>query len=481
MTRPQLNRLNIRGARQSGWIGHCATWVPARGLGVALAVWLVVACQSGLAQLPTAPSQTLAFNGVGHVSLDLINLILERKILEQQTVRDEVAGAMTVADTTTTGRLRAEFIPSRNMGIVEFRMIGAMAAPNATATKGSVRVQMASHTSIDARKRVLITPDGLFPGASQADCDTQTEILDVEANRRVVERLARRRVEKMRPEAQQKTSQQVAQRVEEELDKQANDPLSGANKFYADNLRLPLTKAGGFPRDLRVSTTSSHIQIWLLSQQPGQMAPPARIPRLNAGYDIHVCGHESLVANMAEPLVQGKTFNDKQFLEVMKIMTGTAPRGLWVFDGRDRWNVTFAEKLPIQAQFANGTFRLTYQFQASTCGDDTVEAPILASALYRPEMTSDGVHLIRESTPIVAYTDSAPDTDARLRVLMQLNKRFTAFFQPEIYFDGLAPPAGGTWAKLKELKLVELNCHEGWFTIGYELNQPSKVAAQPKP
>ncbi|MCE9553108.1 MAG: hypothetical protein K8T91_06980 [Planctomycetes bacterium] len=445
-------------------------------------VCLTVIASMGLAGYRVAADETNAaprYNAGGHVSLSLINLVLERQILEKQTVSDEIAGARTRAETTTRGRLRAEFIPSNDRAVVDFRMIGELSAPNATATKGSVTVRMTSQTSIDARKRVVITGAGLFPAASQADCNTETEILDVEASRRVMERLGRRRAEKMRPEAQQNTSQQVAERVEAELDKQANDPLTGANQFYADKIRLPLVNAGSFPRDLRLSTTDTHLAIRVLAQKKGQDEAPARMPRLNPQFDIHVCGHQSMVANMSEPLVGGKTFDDKQFLDVMKIMTGTAQRGLWVFDGRDRWNVTFTKQRPIQAVFANGTFRLTYNFQAATCGDDTVQGAIEATALYRPMMSAEGVYLVRESSPMVRYTDGLPDDDARARVLQQLSQRFGAFFQESIHFDGLSPPAGGTYAKLRELKIVELKCEDGWFTIGYELNRPSKVAIQP--
>jgi hypothetical protein len=393
-------------------------------------------------------------------------------------VSDEVAGARTVADTTTKGLLRAEFVPSENRAIVDFRMVGALSAPNATATRRQVTVRMASETSIDARKRLIVTPEGLFPGAAQADCNTDTEILDVEANRRVIERLGRRRAEKLRPEAQESASQQVAERVQTELDTQAKNPLAEANKFYLEKLRLPLVNVGGFPRDIRISTTSSHIAIRVLAEQPGQMAPPAYMPQLESQYDIFVCGHQSLVANMAEPLVGGKTFDDKQFLDVMRIMTGTAERGLWVFDGRPRWEVTFAKRRPIQATFADGTFRLTFSFSAATCGDDKVTAPLEASALFRPEATANGVRLVRQFTPTVAFTDGAADTPERARVREQLMERFNAFFQADLYFDGLAPPAGGTWAKLRDLKLVKLHAENGWFTIGYQLNEPSKVARQ---
>jgi len=456
-------------ARAWGWCGA-----------VAVSALIFVGLNPAAAQTPNESAAALVFNGGGHVSLDLVNLLLERQIFQKQLVSDEVAGARTYAETTTQGRLRAEFIPNADRGVIDFRMIGALTAPNATATRRSVTVHMASQTSIDARKRVVITPDGLFPGSSQADCNTDTQILNVEADRRLIERLGWRRAEKLRPEAEQSASNQVAQRVETELDQQAKGPLAGAHRFYLDKMRLPLVNCGGFPRDIRVSTTASHLEVRLLAQRPGQLPTSASMPRLNPQLDIHVCAHESLVSNMAEPLVGGKTFNDKQFLEVMRIMTGSAERGLWVFDGRDRWNVTFAAERPIQARFQDGSFRLTYRFQAATCGNDSVEAPLEASGLYRPMIGTDGVYLVRESIPTVLYTDKAPVEDARERVLKQLSERFGAFFQTEIYFDGLSPPAGGTWAKLRDLKLVELTSENGWFSIGYELNEPSKVASQPK-
>jgi hypothetical protein len=65
-----------------------------------------------------------------------------------------------------------------------------------------------------------------------------------------------------------------------------------------------------------------------------------------------------------------------------------------------------------------------------------------------------------------------------MAVRQELSQRFDAFFQPEIYFDGLSPPEGGAYAKLRAMKLTELRCDDGWFIIGYDLNEPSKVASQ---
>jgi hypothetical protein len=272
----------------------------------------------------------------------------------------------------------------------------------------------------------------------------------------------------------------VAERVESELDSQATNPLTEANRFYAEKFRLPLTAQGAFPRDLRLSSTSTHLELRMLAAEPGQAPPPTLIRRLDPRYDIAVYGHESVVANLAEPLVGGKTFDDKQFLELIRILTGSADRGLWVFDGRPRWNVTFAKRQPIQVKFNDGVFRLSFHFASATCGNDTVQAPIEVAATFRPEITTDGVRLIRQSAPTIVLADDEQETSTRAHVRQQLTERFSAFFQEDLYFDGLAPPAGGTWAKIRELKLTKLACENGWFTIGYELNEPSKVAAQPK-
>jgi hypothetical protein len=83
---------------------------------------------------------------------------------------------------------------------------------------------------------------------------------------------------------------------------------------------------------------------------------------------------------------------------------------------------------------------------------------------------------VRESNIVLRYTDELEETPVRAAVHQELSQRFDAFFQPDIFFDGLSPPAGGSYAKLKDLKLTELRCENGWFTIGYDLDEPSKVA-----
>ena len=51
-----------------------------------------------------------------------------------------------------------------------------------------------------------------------------------------------------------------------------------------------------------------------------------------------------------------------------------------------------------------------------------------------------------------------------------LTEKFGSVLQPEVYFRGLMPTAGGPMAKLLALKPVKFGTSGGWLTLAYSLD-----------
>ena len=63
-------------------------------------------------------------------------------------------------------------------------------------------------------------------------------------------------------------------------------------------------------------------------------------------------------------------------------------------------------------------------------------------------------------------------------VARQIGKKFRAFFQKDLYFDGLVPPVGGSGGVLRKLQLTQLSSDQGWVLLGYQLRDTAdRVAA----
>jgi hypothetical protein len=64
--------------------------------------------------------------------------------------------------------------------------------------------------------------------------------------------------------------------------------------------------------------------------------------------------------------------------------------------------------------------------------------------------------------------DGSPVDESNAQFKRFLHRKFAAIFPPDLYFDGLVPPAGGFWARLRHLNLTQLKAQDGWLAIGYE-------------
>jgi len=427
-------------------------------------------------------------NGHAHVSEEMLNAILAQHVEQSAELRDYMMGAFTTGRAELTGFVQAKFVPSDSQGIIEIELAGRSVAQNSSNYRDRVQIRSSAHTDVHAAKQLVVTPAGFRTRPARAWCPTVVRVQDVDARLRLVERFAWRRLCKKRGEMQADASRQAADRISEQLDEQAAKPLANANRTYREQIKQALDDRGAFPRAMRVSTTGNLLQLALLQRGAGQRSRPGEAKQADPSLDIGIAAHESLIENLTESFFGGGTIADEAFLEVVKTMQGQAPRALWVFERRPRWSITLREKQPLRVHFdgAADTFQLALFATRVDNGENSYQGPVQIEASYHMEITPHGPHLVR-SEPLVVRLQDAPEADAATPEEPTdaqewrgfLERKFSAFFGKDIYFDGLMPPQGGQLAKLRDLRLAELSASGGWFTIGYQLPE-ERVAAQNK-
>jgi hypothetical protein len=415
-------------------------------------------------------------NGIAHVSARAVNLLMARKVNETNWIAENVMGAATQGYAYTAGDVSLGFVPNRERGTLEIRLQGNVNVPSMTAQRGQITAYSSSQTSLYATKQVQIDEKGLSLLPALASCNTSMRLQDIEAQSRLIERLAWRRATRMIPEAEAGADERAQAEVTSKLNEQGAAMLSGVNDTFLNKVMRPLVRADALPQLLRFWTDDSHLRLSFSQWNDQQLAAASPAPRFPDEYDMGVGAHESMINNFTEVLLGGITTKDEGWAHVMDVMTGSAPRPLWVHDRAPRWTITFQEKRPFLVKFDGNRACFTLRIAKVTVGERTYEHPVEVEARMIPRITEVGGALFRDGDLEVRLAQGM-ESQAAAEYRRFLESKIGAVFSPEMYFDGLAAPAGGTIGRLRQVHMCEMRCQDGWMTLGYKIQSEEPQVA----
>jgi hypothetical protein len=431
------------------------------------AAWLEFLSPEGAAAARAVRGRFCRQNVAAQVSGRLINALLAQRVDERQFVTDIILGTYTRGPAFTSGQVSFATVPSSHQAALEVQLRGLTLCPENVAQKRQVTLYSTATTNISADKRVHLNDLGLELTPTVARCSTSAQIQDVAASSRLVERLAWRRAHKLLPEAEAAAARKAEAHSSAKLDERADAALGGINDLFRQQIRAPLIRQDALPL-LKFWTDRQHLRLALSQHNDRQLAPAGPVPELKGGYDLALAAHESMIENFCESVLGGATVKDKAFLDTMNLLTGSQPRALWVHDRAVRWSVTFADERPIAAQFQNDRLGLTLRLAGVRRNSDELPVPVEIAVRLIPKLAREGPAVTRDGDLSIRFLEQLPDEDAASWRTF-LARKFEAVFPPELHFDGLVPPAGGTLGRLRNLSLVEFASRSGWTTLAYQL------------
>jgi len=415
-------------------------------------------------------------NGMAHVSARAVNLLMARKVNESNWITENVMGASTQGYAYTAGDVSLGFVPNQQRGTLEIRLAGNVNVPSMTAQRGQITAYSSSQTSLRATKQVQIDEKGLSLLPALAACNTSMQLQDIEAQSRLVERLAWRRASRMIPEAEASANQRAQTEVTTKLNEQGAAMLSGVNDTFLNKVCGPLLRVDALPPLMRFWTNESHLRLSFSQWNDGQLAAASPAPQFPDDYDLGAGAHESMINNFTEVLLGGITTRDEGWKTVVELMTGAVPRPLWVHDRAPRWTATFEKKRPFIVHFDDNRACFTLRMTKVQHGERTYDHPVEVEARMIPKITVDGPALVRDGEldiRIAPGMESQAEADYR----RFLESKVGAVFPPEMYFDGFAAPAGGTIGRLRQVQICEMRCQDGWMTLGYKIKSEEPQTA----
>lgn len=412
-------------------------------------------------------------NAYVRVSSRLANYFLTRPVVERERVSATLNGTFTTGDAVTRGTLWLNTAPQTGHGAIDIRLTGQTTTSNSVSQHGPVTIYGSAVTSIDARVRLTMHDDLLRVEPPVVRAVTKSHISDIEANRRIIERLAWRRVPKETPAAEQAAARHVEQKLSERLQGETTKLIAQANDLYANKVRLPMKRRGAWPA-VQYSSDGDSLHLRLHQASPYQVAAPNAPPQWPVAGDLTMAGHESMFENMFEGIFAGREIEDKRFLYLMELLTGEAPRALWVHDREPRWSVIMAEERPLRLRMREEQLRVTLAIAETVRGAERYEMPALVTGVFTAAATSDGPVFRRQGDLVVEFPEREKHSANAEELRSFLTRKFAALMPEELYFDGLSAPAGGFGDKLNQLTAREISFQSGWATIRYQLDMSKK-------
>lgn len=363
---------------------------------------------------------------------------------------------------------------------------------------GPVRIYSNGHTSLQARKRIVLTAERFWsePTSAWGDTDSTTTGLATKFRSqglldRVVKKVARKRIARDGDKANAIAAEHAARDLEERLDEEIAAELAEARRDFESDVTTSLERVGqrmaiGFGSDGR------GLRVELTRSEAGQVAAADQPQLLDAPVALAV--HESFPANLLDTILAGRTFTDQ---ELAAIVEGTI---------QDAGGAATAPSSPTTAASAATTAtpatpepaRLRMQFSLVEPArvifeGEVAEFRLSCERLWRPSDDRPGEFValprsavdivvrytfVREPSGLVAlrvgeaaiepHRWRKPGTPRRLSVSElqwagELQRDLNAEVDERIPIEPIQLPASGT---LRELKVEQLRPHRGWLLVG---------------
>jgi len=403
-------------------------------------------------------------------SAEFLSAGLGGPIDRTEPVRDNILGTDIRGEGRTLGRTKVELVPEDRFAVIDLLMEGTNRAGH-VGYNGPVRIFSDSNTSLAARKRIWIDANGVhsFPAVSDAKTANRIRGLCAVRGGRLIERFARRRAAQQEPLAEAIAAEHAQQRLNRRIDDEAAQKIPRMQRTFVEKFRRPLLERRLFPRLLKFSTAADSLNMVAIAADDSQLAAPAPPPAPSQAGQVQFAVHESLVHNVADRALAGRTLTHERYVEFFTWLRGSPPQEP-PEEKNKKWAVSFPELRPVSVEFADGQVSVTIRGRRYIEEEDSYPG-MDVSVRYAIETSPQGITLVRQGGLAIFPPGFKPGGTARLtprQIIIRklLQKRYERIFKPELLGEGIE--LRGPWSKLGRLKPVSVVAQDGWFVTAWQ-------------
>ena len=410
---------------------------------------------------------------------------VNRVVDETAPINDNVLGTRVQGSGHTTGFVMLDFVPSADRATVDIRLD----ATNHSRTRGGqgpVTVHTLGTTMIDAHKRITVDDQRVAsqPVQAHVSTDTRTAGISVGApiGKRIIRKIASRKVAEMRPRAEAISEQRARERVRRQFEEQTAGVIDQAASDYQTRFRRPLMERGWYPEVLQMATSDSRLSVVVRKSLADQVAAFSAPPAIDPDAILSARLHETLVNNVAEITLGGRTITQAFVEEQIRKNEGKLPESLQSDPDQPPWSITFAKRKPVELDIEDDRLKCTVRGSQYTSGERDFPAMDVWAA-YRVEPAPGGIRLIRDGDVQIYPPGFVPGGGEKLSVQETslrriLQKRFNKVFKEVVDVEPLALP--GQLESAGPLPMEQLVARkDGWVAVGWRRRDPHAAVRQP--
>lgn len=428
------------------------------------------------------------------VSAGMIASRVNNPVSESSPVDDYILGTEIHGTGTTTGQVTARLTPCEEQATIDL-MFDGVTASSSIGHNGPVQICTTGNTHIQGLKRLLVVRDTVTSLPTTSSAGTATSINDIQdfKDRQLVERIAWKRADKQKGEAEAIASQHATWRFNARMDEQADTMLKRMNDSVNKKFHKPLADHRLLPEEIRTRTTADYLEAIVKTSPNGYLGAPTVPPeKIEGSRDFAVQCHESAINNLTGAALSGIILEDKRFQETVTTYFGL-PERIQTEGDKEEWAITFAKQQPITAAFKDGGFSITVR-GAGYRNADRDYPGMNVTVNYKIHNTPRGLAAIRQGKLKIVPPGFSPDQgrqlSAREQVLRNmLERRFDRVFDLEILPKNVVlkddngdgkTDSKATKREPMELKLVRWDTKAGWMVMQWERVAPKANADTPK-
>lgn len=393
----------------------------------------------------------------------LINRAVGRPVSQPAPVDECILGTHVLGNSCVTGNLFADLVPQQGGIGVRLNLSGTFTSNNIGYNRG-VQIYTTGYSPVYASKLVTITPGGTFSQPAVASTSLQTQINGIGHHSRLVRRIASRKAEEQKPEAnaigQYRLQNRLGQRFNNEVEQQLSQSGSGLAMLKQDPVELIRL---GLPKPTwGIQSTDSYVFAHLLEAAQSQYGAPgvSNLPAPQA--DVVAEFHQSLPINLAGPVLGGRTIHSWEMDDFVRQFGGTVTPELQEESEGEPWSLTFADHHPVEVEFADGLANVILRISRMTRGEQELAEPATVSAKYRASVQDGVVTLQRQGDVELNFVRAAGGVRAvALRAF--LKGKFDKFFKEAGQTQRIV--LGGRVPNMQPLVLSNIVFGNGWAQI----------------
>lgn len=448
-------------------------------------------------------SQYSGANFRAEISIDAMNRLV-KPICELEPVRDCILGASVRGQALANGTVRFAAHESSDQMRFDIHMAGHIAT-NTVGYKKPVKIYTTGSTNYTGFKTLTIKDDQFSASPAYISAQTTNRPRAVKKTggnfgRKLIEKIAWKKVCEKKRQSERIASAKAKKKLTKKFDQRVANALTEGRAKYVSKLQLPMQRRGFEGELVQFQSAANSVLASMKLSTDFQLSADSSPPVRAVSNDITLQLHQSAVNNFLPFILSGVQLQQDSSEEAMSLK-GDLPPWLKKISQENKlreitpaneaarppeedfkpYRLTFNGEHPASVSFDDNRVTIRLRFEELKTGENEEEPPLQNWDFiihYRLTQRDNQVVLVRDGEIEVFPTGFDPRWDERMsseqvgyrnNMAKNLNKKADEGrgFPKEIEIPALKIASDDDAER--EFALEQLECDEGWLTVGYRV------------